>query len=179
MPKSTVLVEKKEKTKTAKKRKVQPELSNGSIIIKKSEGETSTKISTNVIKEKKKKKKKNKGKSKSRERKLNRAIKSEQMSKVTAIKRASFTRQVKLALFACAHEDGRPPLRITPKAINALQEAAEQHMVQRFSDASAIASRHDKLTPTDVDLRLVCSLKPLVGQSNGGSAGVTGTIVNN
>ena len=112
----------------------------------------------------KKKKKKNK-KSKSRARKLHRMIKLEQSSKVTAIKKASFARQVKLAL--SVHQKGDLPMRITPKAISALQEAAEQHMVQRFSDALAIASRHDKLTPTDVDLRLVCSLKPVAGAATG------------
>ena len=111
-------------------------------------------------KKKKKKKKKKKSKNKSRQRKLSRAIKLEQSSKTTAIKRAAFARQVKLELSTYVDESG-VPFRITPEAIAALQTAAEQHMVERLSDAHAIASRCGKLTPNDVDLRLVCSLKPL------------------
>lgn len=112
-----------------------------------------------------KKSKKKQSKSKSRARKLDRTIKLEQVSKTSAIKRASFSRQVKLVLSAHSKE-GSTPLRITPKAIAALQEATEQHLVERFCDALAIANRHDKVTPTDVDLRLVCSLKPIVGHSS-------------
>ena len=124
----------------------------------------SASISTKPMMTKTKKEKK--GKSKSRTRKLNRIIKLEQTSNVPAIKRASFERQVKMALSA-HNKDHDTPLRITPRAIAALQEATEQHLVGRFSDALAIASRHDKLTPTDVDLRLVCSLKPVAGCHTG------------
>lgn len=130
---------------------------------KKKKKSQSSKLSGTAVVIKKPEKKKSK--SKSRARKLNRAIISEQVSKVSAIKRASFARQVKLALSA-HNKEGGTPFRITPKAIAALQEAAEQHLVERFGDALAIANRHDKLTPTDVDLRLVCSLKPVVGNTS-------------
>ena len=106
--------------------------------------------------------KKYKQRQRARDRKLDRAVKVEQCSKTTAIKKAAFERQVRLAL-SLHTKEGKVPLRISPKAMSALQEACEQHLVQRFGDALAIANRHGMMTPTDVDLRLVCSLKPVLG----------------
>lgn len=89
-----------------------------------------------------------------------RNIKNEQASKSPAIKRACFSRQVKLALSNHSKE-GSLPYRITPKAISALHEASERFIVERLSDACAISSIHGKQTPSDVHLRLVSSLKPI------------------
>lgn len=92
-----------------------------------------------------------------RNRKLQRELKKEQNSTKPAIKKASFARVVKeiIASYTSA------AIRITPKAMNALQEEAERYITGRLSDASAIANRHNRQTPNDEDLKLICSLKPL------------------
>ena len=79
---------------------------------------------------------------KRRDRALEKVIKREQASRAPAIRKMGFRREAKLVLSQC---DSQTVKRISPRALDALQ----------------IAKRHDRQTPNDVDLQLICKLKPL------------------
>ena len=95
---------------------------------------------------------------KRRDRALEKVIKREQASRAPAIRKMGFRREAKLVLSQC---DSQTVKRISPRALDALQEAAETYLIERLGDALQIAKRHDRQTPNDVDLQLICKLKPL------------------